>query len=111
MHNAMCKTKNGVPSVKSVSVMAGGGAAVGTEPCREDSQAVPPQEKDRCQWERDGVPAPLFFGQTDLKGKKNKRACISPSGENHEKWRIHRWTLYLLCIFVYNYAYLINKRG
>lgn len=61
MHNAMCKTKNGVPSVKSVSVMAGGGAAVGTEPCREDSQAVPPQEKDRCQWERDGVPAPLFL--------------------------------------------------
>lgn len=37
MHSAMCKTKNGVPSVKSVPVMAGGGAAVGTEPCREDS--------------------------------------------------------------------------
>ena len=61
MHSAMCKTKNGVPSVKSVSVMAGGGAAVGTEPCREDRQAVPPQEKDRCQWEQDGVPAPLFL--------------------------------------------------
>ena len=61
MHSAMCKTKNGVPSVKSGSVMAGGGAAVGTEPCREDSQAVPPQEKGRCQWERDGVPAPLFL--------------------------------------------------
>ena len=70
MHSAMCKTKNGVPSVKSVPVMAGGGAAVGTEPCREDSQAVPPQEKDRCQWEQDGVPAPLFFGQTDLKEKQ-----------------------------------------
>ena len=64
MHSAMCKTKNGVPSVKSVPVMAGGGAAVGTEPCREDSQAVPPQEKDRCQWERDGVqglPEYTFF--------------------------------------------------
>ena len=52
-----------------------------------------------------------FFGQSDLKGKKNKRACISTSGENHEKWRIGGWTLYLACIFVYNYAYLINKRG
>ena len=52
-----------------------------------------------------------FFGQSDLKGKKNKRACISPSGENHEKWRIHGWTLYLACIFVYNYAYLIYRRG
>ena len=47
-----------------------------------------------------------FFGQTDLKGKKNKRTCISPSGENHEKWRIGGWTLYLACIFVYNYAHL-----
>ena len=37
MHSAMCKTKKGVPSVKSVPAMARGGAAVGTEPCREDS--------------------------------------------------------------------------
>lgn len=37
MHSAMCKTKNGVLSVKSVPVMVRDGAAVGTEPCRGDS--------------------------------------------------------------------------
>ena len=61
IHNAVCKTRNGVLPTGAVPVAAEDGTVVCTEACGKDIYDVPPQAKDRCQSERDGVPAPLFL--------------------------------------------------
>ena len=61
IHNAVCKTKNGVLPTGAVPVAAEDGTVVCTEPCGKSGDAVPPQAKDRCQSERDGVSAPIFL--------------------------------------------------
>ena len=55
------QNKKGVLPTGAVPVAAEGGTTICTEPCGKSGDAVPPQAKDRCQSERDGVLAPIFL--------------------------------------------------